>query len=1465
MSQYKFFYGDGEVAVTKALAVTHLNLFQRLVDWKKLPKGNLPQDYAAGYYSPETGEVQTVWRGGNPPDDDSLRFLLRDYIDAYVPERYPYYGASIEDTEPTNNLGFLEDPHDTLYPCAWEGEKMKAECKQALKSHVLNAIQGPGQEAHADQWIYFTVYGSGASYNWNEEGDFDVQMWLDIAKYNEHHPDQPKEAEELLKEIRRDVQRVNFPSFEDLGLDTEDCDGKMLIQFYPKIGTGDRDENLSQKPYACYDIENDDWYVKPKPITPEFYGEHFVIVMDRAHDIADQSQQLIDQFQRNVLTWQFFTKLYSQTQNKLFLSTAQKAQIDATEEQQGIAKLFQGVFGDRIKAYSPEGKGIEDEGDETQKLLEVWGVFQELKHWARAPLPWDKQDMPAEPIDENSKDVVSAVKVGVQYDPTYWKEQGLPKGDTFGYIDGHLILSKNHHKAILGSLITNGWTWEELMNAPQAWGWFYVTGGDAPWVQVSFSSDSGYQNEDEVVRAKGAFAQLYHLNVKQSSGTATGVESEGEYGTGLGKQKPKPGYESETLWDDNIPLPPSQRQASLLKLGVPWERNYYREHNLPEEGCYGFVNGTLILGIKHHQAIMMKMINAGWTWEQLMSVPQVWGWFGVDRYGKERDDEDDEWWPTLGISFASDSGIMTDEEVMKRAAGAFANLYHMPIEYHTHAGHGVNLEKHEYGKGLRGKDFAQNYLPGGQLHYLMEEIGKIPPPPEDDYSTPESKVDLMNKLKPSPMNAEIPTPGFSGEEKPLKPSQTSWGPKVEVSAKAFLDNLTEDDLASPNVRAYLNEYLTSNFKLMPTNKQALIDHLLPKLVPGGGIPPPKNIEPQVGVYSLPGGSTTLHVTDISDMGVKAYWDYGNNHTAPTNITKDVLTKWIANGGVVKQSGVQKFADWNSIMEKAQKIRQNGGVQIQSNQPDHVTGIVQSGSDPANQGPYNTEIWRDDPNSQAITMWDCDCPWDDYSWGRTRQWKKYEGRPCAHTLALFWEAQTKPPQQTNAPPQTPPTPAPGGDMMWGQGLIQPVGQPPLPNVPLIQAPGIQPPIQPQQEPVPMGPTAPPAVSRPTTDKDGEGRAVHIPGSLSHWKEAADTGSQFKYGWTPNGLQVWQVTPGTGDPHHFEVLGAGHEKYPSGRVYYYGPGNIVHHVWGNRGTEYQRAKAAQAVQMWSLQNFNEPISDTKEVSDEGLNFKNAAFQNGNIVKTKYEVKGIEPQSGLPWVVPQQSAGEVLYSDDTITVAIFPLTSGPLGPHLVKVQAPTEDFYSDEAAQPFIKRHSAAWKLLVADTPYAGEAEPGEEDSYLWLAAPEKQLVAVCSGRENHVDLYGWLDDQGYDTSDFYIGGYVWDKSQGVALEEWNGSQAPPEATQAIQEWLQPKAYTAAWAEYADVDPGWTTRPENWGPMKIDQLSEPYDFKMPPEILQRYLDVMECPHCHSNLLKDEHGIYCPTCTWNPSVVPN
>jgi hypothetical protein len=233
--------------------------------------------------------------------------------------------------------------------------------------------------------------------------------------------------------------------------------------------------------------------------------------------------------------------------------------------------------------------------------------------------------------------------------------------------------------------------------------------------------------------------------------------------------------------------------------------------------------------------------------------------------------------------------------------------------------------------------------------------------------------------------------------------------------------------------------------------------------------------------------------------------------------------------------ISKTAKWGDIMAKAKRLIQSGKVQLLRNGAENIVGSVIG-----DHGTYQTEISREDPNSQAISQWQCECPWDQYAWQRTRQWKKYEGRPCAHVLATFWKSQATPldedahpaMQVQQAPGQQPPTipgrtfgpndpmeqgmVAPGFQpAMQGQGIMpglpggapmpgpgQAMGTPPIPGLP----PEILPPFPMEGQ---MGEPQPPQVSIP-------GAKPQSPLNPMQWPGGTLSSVQDGWDWTHESL-------------------------------------------------------------------------------------------------------------------------------------------------------------------------------------------------------------------------------------------------------------------------------------------------------------------------------------------------------------
>lgn len=181
----------------------------------------------------------------------------------------------------------------------------------------------------------------------------------------------------------------------------------------------------------------------------------------------------------------------------------------------------------------------------------------------------------------------------------------------------------------------------------------------------------------------------------------------------------------------------------------------------------------------------------------------------------------------------------------------------------------------------------------------------------------------------------------------------------------------------------------------------------------------------------------------------------------------------------KNDPLRKEADWDDVQAKAKRLVQSGNVHMQRNGPDQAQAHVIGDHDE-----YDTWIAFQDPNSpDVLSQWECSCPWDQYAWGRTRQWKKYEGRVCAHALATYFLARSLPKDEDAHPanqmqmpgmpgPSMPPT-KPSPFNRTPNQMQAPMQQPMLPGMMPGMAVGTppQPGTLPPQDIIPPFPMAP----------------------------------------------------------------------------------------------------------------------------------------------------------------------------------------------------------------------------------------------------------------------------------------------------------------------------------------------------------------------------------------------------------
>lgn len=144
------------------------------------------------------------------------------------------------------------------------------------------------------------------------------------------------------------------------------------------------------------------------------------------------------------------------------------------------------------------------------------------------------------------------------------------------------------------------------------------------------------------------------------------------------------------------------------------ELGYAHPIFLPTHGCFGFLNGHLILANRHHMEIMYRLMeDKGWTWDDLINAEQAWGWY-------ERDDN------TQGtINFSSDAGII-QAKTKNKCLKAFEDYFKTPFK--NGGGYGGKSKK-TYGGNMKMKYGKPGEWNGLKASYENTIISSLPDPP----------------------------------------------------------------------------------------------------------------------------------------------------------------------------------------------------------------------------------------------------------------------------------------------------------------------------------------------------------------------------------------------------------------------------------------------------------------------------------------------------------------------------------------------------------------------------------------------------------------------------------------------------------------------------------------------------------------------------------------------------------------
>lgn len=274
-----------------------------------------------------------------------------------------------EDYDPVDihesSTSYFSTPDQSLDPSLFEGTRLKPH----VRSWILDTVHSFLDEKymHSESWSRMWITGSGVSYQWSaarEPGDLDVMLGVDYVRFRQANPSYSGSSDaEIATGLNMDMFSELYPEIDGVSFGQSNFE----VTVYVNLGvTAERDGVLFIRPYAAYDVTQDEWAVTPDP--------HPVI---RVHPSWHVSVETDRQMGENIV------RQYGEALRGIRNSTNPAHRTNA-EHKLGIvldaaAGLYEDIHAGRRAAFGPAGMGYSDFHNYRWQSGKQTGVVQAMR------------------------------------------------------------------------------------------------------------------------------------------------------------------------------------------------------------------------------------------------------------------------------------------------------------------------------------------------------------------------------------------------------------------------------------------------------------------------------------------------------------------------------------------------------------------------------------------------------------------------------------------------------------------------------------------------------------------------------------------------------------------------------------------------------------------------------------------------------------------------------------------------------------------------------------------------------------------------------------------------------------------------------------------------------------------------------------------------------------------------------
>jgi 5-methylcytosine-specific restriction endonuclease McrA len=221
-------------------------------------------------------------------------------------------------------------------------ERLRPDLRAAI-IETLDGFWGP-LYGNWQRWARVYIAGSAASYWYDSDTDLDILIGVDMGELRRQRPQNIGVSEaDVCAHLDHELKTALDP------LTTDFRGTGMIATFF--VNPGSYDIRVI-KPYAAYDVTNNEWAVHPPVLPEDWSAKHFPMEWwRRAATVAARITEIL-------------------------------SQVEPERTEVGVA-LFDSLHELRQRAYSPLGLGWTDWGNFLWQVLSQWRLLQplyKLKH-----------------------------------------------------------------------------------------------------------------------------------------------------------------------------------------------------------------------------------------------------------------------------------------------------------------------------------------------------------------------------------------------------------------------------------------------------------------------------------------------------------------------------------------------------------------------------------------------------------------------------------------------------------------------------------------------------------------------------------------------------------------------------------------------------------------------------------------------------------------------------------------------------------------------------------------------------------------------------------------------------------------------------------------------------------------------------------------------------------------------------